>query len=99
MYFNSSLVISSSIPPIESTLSTTASKFTVTNSFISKSKFVFSVLKARVGPPYEYAWLTLSKLRPVSFKYVSLYTDTKLTSFVSWFIAAKIMQSLLFPVP
>ena len=84
-------------PPRSLTISFTASKFTVTNSVISKSKFVFRVLKARVGPPYEYAWVTLSKLLPVNSKYVSLYTDTSLTSFVLLFILAITIQSLLFP--
>ena len=44
-----------SIPPMSLTISFTASKFAVTNSVMSKSKFVFKVLNVSVGPPYEYA--------------------------------------------
>ena len=51
-------------PPTAFTISTTALKLTVTNSFTFKSKFVFNVLSANSAPPYEYACVILSKPFP-----------------------------------
>ncbi|MNS83529.1 hypothetical protein D3C72_1173200 [compost metagenome] len=99
MYFVSSEVIFIVTPPTLSTIFATALKLTVTYSVMFKSKFVFRVLSAKATPPYEYACVTLSSVLPGICKYVSLYTDTNFTSFVSLFILAIIIQSLLFPVP
>ena len=75
IYFISSDVIVNWTPPNWSTASATESKFTVTNSFIFRSKFVFSVFTASGASPYEYACVILSSPCPSIFTYVSLYTD------------------------
>ena len=55
IYFVSSVVIFNVTPPSWSTAFATESKFTVTNSFMFKSKFLLSVLIASGASPYEYA--------------------------------------------
>ena len=51
IYFISSLVILILTPSILSTISDNTLKFTVANSVISKSKFVFNVLIESSAPP------------------------------------------------
>ena len=99
MYFVSSAVIFNVTPPSWSTAFATESKFTVTNSFMFKSKFLLSVLIASGASPYEYACVILSSPCPSIFTYVSLYTDISFISPVELFILAIIIQSLLFPIP
>ena len=98
MYFISSESIVNLIPPNWSTASATESKLTVTNSFILRSKFLFSVFIASGASPYEYACVILSNPYPSIFTYVSLYTDANFIYPVSLFILAITIQSLLFNV-
>ena len=99
IYFISFDVIVNCTPPNWSTASATESKFTVTNSFIFKSKFVLSVFIASGASPNEYACVILSSPCPSMFTYVSLYTDINFIAPVSLFILAIMIQSLLFPTP
>ena len=84
-YFTSASSKSIVTPPIASIAAITASKFTVIHSVIFKSKFVFRAFIAPCAPPYAYACVTLSNTCfPFSSnnRYVSLYTDISLISFV-----------------
>ena len=87
IYFVSSAVIFNVTPPSWSTAFATESKFTVTNSFMFKSKFLLSVLIASGASPYEYACVILSSPCPSIFTYVSwIYVKFLDTFFENFFI-------------